>query len=387
MAPTQSNVLILSSNTGGGHRSAAQALENSFYQLNPEQVFVKIAQVLEEASLLTRNFSDLYNYLLRHHQDLMRYYYWFIQNFKPNESKLVIKSALKYSLKVVERATPDVIVSVHPMTQHLFAKVLRKLNLLEKIPLVTVVTDPCYGFWKAWACSDVERYFVATEDAGQQLVDYKVPAERIQVTGMPVHSRFKPVSIEEKMRLRHELGLDPEKFTVFLNAGWIGGGNVPSLYEALTEADLDIQAVFLAGHNEQMMTKAQKLADKASFSTKVLGYTSEMEQVMNASDFMVSKLGGLTTFEALSCQLPILVDGVTPPMPQEAKTTDLVIKSGAGLLLNRPDEIVSTVKSLLASPEHCDMMRQSTLLFGKAGASDLIAKQIMGIIPNEVPSN
>ncbi len=383
MAP-QSNILILSSNTGGGHRSAAHALENSLEGLNPEQVFVKIAQVLEEASLLTRNFSDLYNYLLRNHQDLMQYYYWFVQHFKPNESKIVIKSALRYSLRVVERATPDVIVSVHPMMQHLFAKVLYKLGLLEKIPLVTVVTDPCYGFWKGWACDDVAQYFVATEDAGQQLVDYNIPAERIQVSGMPVHSRFKPVSGSEKMRLRQELGLDPEKFTIFLNAGWIGGGNVPSLYEALAEADLDIQVVFLAGHNPKLIEKGEQIARKASFSSKILGYTSEIDQVMNASDVMVSKLGGLTTFEALACQLPILADVVSSPMPQEAKTTELIENSGAGILLNRSDKIVSVVKSLLASPQQCDMMRQAALAFGRPGASDHIAKQIMGTIPNKI---
>ncbi len=384
MASAQNNILILSSNTGGGHRSAAHALENSFQNLSPEQAFVKIAQVLEEASLLTRNFSDLYNYLLRHHQDLMQYYYWFIQHFKPNESKLIIKSALRYSLKVVERATPDVIISVHPMTQHLFAKVLRKLGLLEKIPLVTVVTDPCYGFWKGWACDDVTHYFVATEDAAQQLVDYRVPAERIQVAGMPVHSRFKPASDGEKRRLRTELGLDPEKFTVFLNAGWIGGGNVPALYEVLAESSLDIQTVFLAGHNKKLQAQAEAIARKAPFKSLVLGYTAQVDQVMNASDVMVSKLGGLTTFEALACQLPILVDSITPPMPQEARTTEFVESSGAGILLKRPDEIIPVVKSLLASPEHCDMMRQSALNFGKPGASDLIAKQILGTLQTRV---
>jgi hypothetical protein len=60
------------------------------------------------------------------------------------------------------------------MTQHFFARTLRELGLLDRMPIVTVVTDPCYGFWKGWACDEVSLYLVATEEARRQLIDYGI---------------------------------------------------------------------------------------------------------------------------------------------------------------------------------------------------------------------
>lgn len=385
------NILILSSNTGGGHRSAANALENSLIRISPEKILVKITQVLEEAHFFSRSAAALYNFLLRDHQNLMRYYFWAINKLKPNESKLVFKAAMNYGLNVLERVVPSVVVSVHPMTQHFFAYVLRRLNLQDRVPLVTVVTDPCYGFWKGWACEDVSRYYVASEDARQQLLDFGVGSHKITVSGMPVHSKFSPVDAEKKAHYRQMLGLAPDKFTVFLNAGWIGGGNIPQIYEALIQegsrAGLDIQTVFLAGCNDDLKRRAEDMAQSACFPIKVLGYTEEIDRLMQASDVMVSKLGGLTTFEALSCQLPIIADTVTPPMPQEAQTASFLEKTGAGVLLKKPGEIVSVVRLLIESPQQYHSLREAAVTHGRPGASDRIARDVLGLLEQPLYSH
>lgn len=375
------NVLILTSNTGGGHRSAANALENSLHCLSPGQILVKITQVLEESHYLNRKAAELYNFLLRDHQDLMRYYFWAIQKLKPNESKLIFKSAMGYGLRLFEKVVPNVIVSVHPMTQHFFAYILKKLNLQGRIPILTVVTDPYHGFWRGWACEDVSQYYVATDDAKQQLIAFGVGSHKIQVVGMPVHSKFSPVNAMEKRDFKQSLGLDPDKFTVFMNAGWIGGGNIPQIYDALiregSRIGLDIQTVFLAGHNEALRQEAEVMAQSAQFPVRVMGYIDGIDGLMKASDIMVSKLGGLTTFEALSCQLPMIADVVTPPMPQEAQTAHFLEKTGAGILLHQPDEIVSVVKSLLESPVRYHDLQQAAAAHGRPGASDRIARDVL----------
>jgi UDP-N-acetylglucosamine:LPS N-acetylglucosamine transferase len=282
-------------------------------------------------------------------------------------------------MRVFEKLAPNLLVSVHPMTQHFFAHLLRRLHLTERIPLVTVVTDPCYGFWRGWACDDVQQYYVASDDARQQLIDYGVGSHKIKVFGMPVHSRFVPCETDEKRALRQQMGLDPDKFTLFMNAGWVGGGNIPNIYESLVTsgAEMDIQTVFLAGNNERLLQDAHEMARAASFPVKVLGYSDEIEQLMNASDVMVSKLGGLTTFEALACQLPIIGDAVTEPMPQEAQTASYIERTGTGVLLKRPDQIVSVVKSLIDSPEQYQALREATRRHGKVKASDNIAQDVL----------
>lgn len=375
------NILILTSNTGGGHRSAAQALENSLNQLSPGNILVKITQVLEEMHFLSRKGADLYNFLLRDHQNLMKYYFWAINHFKPNESRFIFKSAMGYGSRVFEKVMPNVIVSVHPMTQHFFAYILKRLHLQDKIPLLTVVTDPYQGFWKGWACSDVSQYYVASDNAKEQLVEFGVADQKIKVVGLPVHSKFKPVSNDEKKALKGQLGLNPERFTVFVNAGWVGGGNIPQIFEALikdgTSERLDIQVVFLTGQNKLLEQDACELARHSSFPVKVLGCTSEIERLMQASDVMVSKLGALTTFEALSCQLPIIADTVTPPMPQEMQTASFLERHNAGIMLKKPNEIVSVLKPLVQSPERHRILQNAAILHGRPGASDLIAKDVL----------
>jgi len=92
---------------------------------------------------------------------------------------------------------------------------------------------------------------------------------------------------------------------------------------------------------------------------------------------MVTKMGGLTTFEALACNLPIIADAVTEPMPQEANTGRFLTTTGAGLLLDSPGRIVSVVESLSNSPQQLARMRQAANTHARAGASDRIARDVI----------
>ena len=74
------------------------------------------------------------------------------------------------------------------------------------------------------------------------------------------------------------------------------------------------------GQERRAATEAESIAADAKFPVKVIGYSEEIEKLMQSANVMVSKLGGLTTFEALACRLPIIADATTPPMPQEAGT-------------------------------------------------------------------
>jgi UDP-N-acetylglucosamine:LPS N-acetylglucosamine transferase len=372
--------LIITSDTGGGHASAATAIADGLKRFAAPDCLVNIARAIEESHFLAQKLTDLYNYLLRYHQPLMKYYYWAIERFRPNESSLLFRLTARYGRQLFEKYCPQVIVSVHPMVQHFLAQMLRELGLLDRIPLVTVVTDPCYGFWRGWACADVSLYLVATEEAQRQLLDYGVPAEKIKICGIPIHPKFEYQSADDKQTARAELGLDPEKFTMFINAGWVGGGNIPRIFEQLVEQGEQLantQAVFLAGRNEALREQADKLAGRAAFPVKVIGYTNAMEKLMSAADVMVSKLGGLTTFEALASRLPIIADTTTPPMPQESQTASLIARHKAGLLLRQTKDIVPLVRRLLHDPAEHAAMRLAAAKIAIPDATQRIVKELM----------
>ena len=381
-------ILILSSDTGGGHRSAAAAIVAGVQKFFDGQSYaVRVVRAVEESHSITAKMVASYNWVLRNKQHWMKYLYWAVNKFRPETREFFHKRCVGYVAEIFERWCPHVVVSVHPLTQHIFARVLKELKLTNHIPLVSVVTDPSYGFWKGWACDDVSLYLVASDEARQQLIDYGVSPSRIKISGMPVHHKFAYPGDDAARAARSALGLDPEKFTVFVNAGWEGGGNIPQIFRELVRGELDVQAIFLAGRNEELRADAEFLAETAQFPVKVIGYSEHVEQLMGAANVMISKLGGLTTFEALACRLPIIADAITKPMPQEAGTASLVVNRGAGILLKRAVDIVPVIRRMVEDTAHYSAMRAATIGLAIPNATRHIVEEIAALIPaaNETP--
>ncbi len=382
MPQSTPKILIISSDTGGGHRSAAQALSEGLYKFwEGKSIAVRVIKAAEESHHLTGKLVNVYNWILRNRQHWMKYVYWTINRFRPETREFFHRRCIGYVREQFEKWCPHIVVSVHPMTQHIFARILKELNLSEQIPLVTVVTDPCYGFWKGWACNDVSLYLVANEDAQRQLIDYGIAPERIKISGMPINAKFCEVTEKDAQAAREALGLDPNKFTVFVNAGWVGGGNIPQIFRELVRGELDVQAIFLAGKNEALRLEAENLAKTAKFPVKVIGYSDEIEKLMHSANVMISKLGGLTTYEAIACHLPIIADATTKPMPQEAGTVNLIAKGGAGILLKKASDIVPTIQSLLGNSKKYSQMKAATIDLSNPDSTKKIIEEIFALLP------
>ena len=105
---------------------------------------------------------------------------------------------------------------------------------------------------------------------------------------------------------------------------------------------------------------------------------------MGAANVMISKLGGLTTFEALACRVPIIADVITAPMPQEAGTASMIIKRGAGILLERASDIVPVIRRMVEDTAHYSAMRAATVSLAIPNATKLIVEEIVALIPAPV---
>lgn len=376
-------ILIISAETGGGHSSAAAAIVAAAQEMFAEQPLdIRVIRAIEESRALTAKFLRLYNWMLRNKQHWMKYLYWTINTLRPETKERVYARTVAYVYGLCEQWRPQAVISVHPMIQHATACLLKRLNLANQVPFITVVTDPGYGFWKGWACDDVTRYLVATAEARQQLIDYGVQPQRIRVTGMPVHPKFRLPSETEVRTARTRLDLDPSKFTVFMNAGWAGGGNISNVFRELARAKLDIQTIFLAGKNDALRAEANDIGLSAGFPVKVIGYSNEVEHLLSASSVMISKLGGLSTFEALTCGVPIIADVIRRPMPQERGTVDMIASNMAGILLRRADEIVPIIKRLVDDANFYASMRQATRSLIVPNAAHRAVEEIVKLIPS-----
>lgn len=343
-------IFIVYSNTGAGHRTAAEAIRQAIVELcqkRGEDCPDIVAQdIIEESNSLNRLFAHTYNRLLRKHQDWMKYYFALIEWVKPNESDIGYRLSSSYTKHLINDIEPSVIVSVHPMVNHFLARTLKDLGLNNKIGLITVLTDPNANLWTGWACEDADLTIAPNDIARDKLVSLGLPASRIQVMGMPILPEFLKPPSESREQLLSRLGLDPQELTITVTAGSAGGGNMMKIYKALEQVKRPVQVIFICGKNPKLIEKMTQASKTSPLKTVVLPFTDSMSDGMNACDLLVTKAGGLTTFEAIARRLPMALDLVTEPMPQEAGTVDLLIEAGLAKPVRKPDDIVPIVEAV-----------------------------------------
>ena len=84
MNPNAPKILIISSDTGGGHRSAAAAIVAGIQSfVAGESYAIRVVRAVEESAAIAERLVRLYNWLLRNKQHWMKYFYWAINRFRP----------------------------------------------------------------------------------------------------------------------------------------------------------------------------------------------------------------------------------------------------------------------------------------------------------------
>jgi UDP-N-acetylglucosamine:LPS N-acetylglucosamine transferase len=263
------------------------------------------------------------------------------------------------------------------MTNQYIARALQETKLNLKTKLVTVVTDPNGEFWRGWACTSADLTCVPNDLGRNQLIAWGVPPERIRALGMPINPDFlKPPSMGRE-EFRHHLGLHRDRLTVCINAGWAGGGNMMEVYRQLAHVNRQIQVIFLCGHNRVLYEKAKREARKSDVPTAVLPFHDKMSDLMSAVDLMVTKSGGLTTFEAVAKRLPMALDMLTKPMPQELGTARIMIENGLAQPVHQKEDIIEIVEKFVPVAERADEKLPANLCLDRAGAVYDIARAIM----------
>lgn len=350
------NICVCFSDTGGGHRSAAEAVAAGIEELAPEvdgkrPVNVFLENMAERSHPINQFFVDLYNYLLRHRQEWMKYYYWFIEASKPNDSALGYMLARKYVIETIGRIKPAVVVSVHPMANHYLARALAEMGLAGRVKLIEVITDPNANLWTGWACKDADLIIAPNDLAYDRLVSWGIDRERLKVSGMPIQPQFLKPPVKPRGEFLKNLGLEEGVLTVCITAGWAGGGNMADVYRALARVKKTVQVVFICGHNKDLYAEIASEAGGSGIRTAVLPFHESMSDLMSSVDLLVTKAGGLTTFEAIARRLPMALDLLKPAMPQESGTADMLISAGLARPLRNPEDIVAIVESTEVAPD------------------------------------
>lgn len=338
------HILFLFSDTGGGHRSATEAIIEGISLEYGDRVTTEMVDVFKQYAPRPLNrVPDLYPHIVRLPQA------WglgFRLSNGSHRARLIAAGTWPYlrsSLRnLIDDHPSDLIVSVHPLAT---ASVMRALGPRHGRPFITVVTDlvTTHAFWYH---RRADLTIVPTEAARQRALLYGLQPERLKVIGLPVSDRFcQPPG--DPRALRAHYGWPQDRPLVLLVGGGEGMGPLERTAHAIAEAGLPISLVVVAGRNRSL--KARLEAYQWPVPTFVYGFVSEMPDFMRAADVLVTKAGPGTISEALIAGLPIILYSRLPG--QEDGNVSFVASEGAGVWAPHPEEIVSVLRRWVERPE------------------------------------
>ncbi|XP_008793953.2 probable monogalactosyldiacylglycerol synthase 3, chloroplastic [Phoenix dactylifera] len=374
------NVLILMSDTGGGHRASAEAIRDAFrIEFGDEyRVFVKDL-FKEHAGWPLTNMERSYKFMVKHVQ------LWKVA-FHSTSPRwvhcLYLASLAAFYAKKVEaglkKYKPDIIISVHPLMQHIPLWVLKWQGLQNRVVFVTVITDlnTCHP---TWFHTGVNRCYCPSEEVSKKALLDGLEPSQIRVFGLPIRPSFcRAVLVKED--LRKELEMDPELPAALLMGGGEGMGPVKKTAKALGESLFDKehdkpigQLVVICGRNQTLSSALQAYPWK--IPVKIRGFETQMEKWMGACDCIITKAGPGTIAEALIRGLPIILNDFIPG--QEVGNVPYVVDNGAGVFSKSSKQTASLVAGWFGpESEELKRMSQNALKLAQPDAVFDIVKDI-----------
>lgn len=340
-------ILILMSDTGGGHRSAAQAIEQALQRQAGDAVQVSVVDYLALSGFPLSWLRPGYSVII-HHPWLWRILFRLTDHpFLPAMLRGPTGGLVRRAVRLaVRQESPDIVVSVHPLATAPASAALQEMSRIGDLsrpgplPLVVVVTD-MVTIHPAWAAPRADAVVAATEGARVCLAHYGVPAGRISVLGLPVDARCAEATASRE-ELRRQFGWDQSTFAVLLVGGGEGAGGLEEQVEAIAAATRGVQLAVVAGRNERLQERLR--GRDWGLAMHSYGFVHNMPDLMRASDLLVTKAGPGTISEALVCGLPMVITSALPG--QEEGNVGYVVDHGAGLLATTSKDLARIVQRL-----------------------------------------
>jgi len=355
-------ILILHASVGSGHKRAAEALARAFALRQPGQVWVE--DTLDHAALLFRQaYTRTYLELSDRVPALWGYYYRATDQPETPANKelrlLIDRIGVMGMGRLLRLRKPEVLVCTHFLPVHLLSRYKGKARLPQ--PLYCVVTD--YTAHAFWAYPDVDGYFVASEDVRDLLVLRGVPPSIIHVSGIPID----PAIAEPKdaASVRRVRALPPGPL-ITLFGGGLDPERVQRAVEALLASEIKGTLIVVAGRNPNREAQLRGLAGGAGLRLQVMGFVTFVDDLIVASDLVISKPGGMIVSEVLARGTPLLL--VDPIPGQEDWNADFVAAAGAGIQLRQMASLPATIRHILAHPAWLAGMQDRAAAAGRPPA-------------------
>jgi processive 1,2-diacylglycerol beta-glucosyltransferase len=369
-------ILVLTLSFGSGHLRASDAIAKELKHAAPS-ADVWVVDALEDCRLLFRACYE--------------WPYWFMLRYAPalwdrlNSARLENKHertapqwAFRFGCPKVFEAIgtfkPDVIVAGEVAACEM-AVIARHLGITQA-PIVNVITD--YEAEPIWVKPEVDAYFVPDEDVRAEMIDWGAPADRIEISGIPVDPAF------DQVRSMRTAQVNSEPSIVLLMGGGMGPTRMDEVARQLGESNVPMHIVAVTGHDKRARRRLESLNVKSPVTMQVLGWTDNVAALMQAAAILVTKPGGLTIAEAVLCALPTVF---FDPIPgAEFVNAKRMVDGGAAVISKGASETASLVLRLLSNEPSRRAMSLKANQLARPNARREIAQVVLDLAaPAEMP--
>jgi processive 1,2-diacylglycerol beta-glucosyltransferase len=355
-------ILVLTSSTGSGHDMRAKAFSQWVRQFHGEDTVVHIEHIIENGSLLGKFGVWLYNSIHKHCPWLHNIYFFIVELFVFSHSRRVSFGG-RYYRSLLGEFRPDLVFSVHDSTNRGYFEDARRV-LGPKVRCVTYCGEFSggYGYSRNWVNPSADLFIARTGRAREQAIQLGMPAERTVV----FHKLLPPACFngriqppEKASRLR-QLGLEPDRFTLFLATGGYGANHHLAFLKALLPLSGRIQLIVICGRNQAVFDQINGWIQRnPSLKTYVEGYSNRVSDFLQIAHAIITRGGANTTMEALHFECPLIYNGLGGLMPQEMCTVRYFIEQGAARMIRSTRDLARVLENWSRFNPEYDQVRES----------------------------
>ncbi len=325
----------------GGHKKAAENIKEALEYRAPSLDVLSLNIFDYISPLLEKKVNFLYGLTIKYFPQLWGKLYdrkSVMKTLTPLQ-KIINRCALVKIYKLIDKIKPSLILTTQAFPCGIIADLKKILNF--SIPLIGVVTD--YYPHCFWIYSEVDFYTVASQEAKEILIKEGIKEEKIKIAGIPISIKFlKPFPRKE---IAQEFGFDLDLPTVLIMGGGLGIGQLDKIVKIIDKSFKNLQIIVVCGKNRKLYKWFKK--NFSFFQNKVFyfGYVDFIYKLMDFSDIIITKAGGLTVSEALAKGLATIL--INPIPGQEEKNTRFLLKKGTILKAKNLKELSIFLDSLL----------------------------------------
>lgn len=354
-------ILLMSVRAGYGHHSAAKAIIDKFQKhghdcdmldifdyINPH-----LGNTIQDGYLIsTKYLSDIYGKVYGQMAEKDTPYKKY--SITAILSKLVSKKLRAY----VELFKPDLVIGTHSYAGVVMS--ILKNDGAINCPTIGIVTDfTVHPFWESTL---LDYYVIPDKRLTYEMVKKGISKDKVLPIGIPVRDAFETKTDQQKARAALDLA---DKKTILVMMGSMGYGNIKKPLIAIDETDEDFQVLCICGSNARMKRAISKYPwHKDIFA---YGFTEDIDLMMDASDIIVSKPGGLTTSEAFAKGLPMII--MNPIPGQEDKNMMFLLNNGAVATVNQTYTMTDVIHQLFGFPERLEELKTCAKRLGKPSST------------------